>query len=135
MPGGTGLGFWKSASIAELGGASPGFIMGRQGNAPTNTWLESEGISTNLVGVIVTVNGNLEKAALVTQDDETFTVTIYKRSGANFVSLDTISAAASRKTIKTFTGIQVVEGDELAAQVTSGSAQNIKLIGIITGNL
>ena len=115
--------------------ASPGFTWGKSGNI-TNTWLLNDTVPSNLAGRIVPIDGYIAEAFAACEDPATGTFSIYKRSGATFTLITTLSFTSQRTGTQSYTtGTTVVKGDELAIKVTSGSFKNPIFGLVIKGSL
>lgn len=110
--------------------ASPGFTWGKSGSV-SSAWLLNDSVPSNLAGRIVPVDGEIVEVFVANEDANTFTVSVYERSGASFVLILSISLTSQRTKIQSYTTSNAVDkGDELAVKVTSGSAKN-PVVGLV----
>jgi len=116
--------------------ASPGFTWGRSGNSTAGAYLQNDTVPSNVSGRIVPLSsGNITNVFIACDVTATFSIKIQKRSGASFVDLTTVTITAARTGTFTVTGVPVVLNDEIAVQVSSGSAQNVVVGIVIKGSL
>jgi hypothetical protein len=110
---------------------STGFTWGRSGNVNTNTYLINDSVPSNIAGRIVPVNtGKIVQVLVSSQNADTFTVLIQKRSGVSFINLGSFSVSASRLASFTAT-IPVALNDELVLKLSSGSCSNLVVALVI----
>jgi hypothetical protein len=125
-------------SLIELvSSASPGFICSRKGVTSSGTWLESDGIPTNTVGIPILLNNPTLTAIIATNEtaSATFTVEIYEHDGTTFTLIDTLTVTSSRSDKKVLTTpASLTSEQELAVKISSGTAKNIKVICLIGGD-
>lgn len=120
--------------------SSPGFLFTRSNDIDATVnpvYLQNAQISTNLVGIIVPINsGEITAIFTVNEDANTFGVKIQRRTGpGTFVDLATQTLTAERKKFEVLVSpVSVALGDELVAQVSSGTCRNVKVGLIIGGN-
>jgi hypothetical protein len=125
------------AAIEEIGAsASPGFSWGRNGNSSTGTWLNNEGVSSNLSGRLVFIsNPSLAVIFTANRNLSTYTLGVYTHDGneINLTLVDTLVITSARGGFKT-TNISIPAGKQLAVRVETGSAQDIVAGVILKGN-
>lgn len=124
-------------SLLELvSSASPGFVFGRSGNTPSNTWLNNEGVPSNAVGIPILVN-NPELTAIIATNENTstFTVEVYEHDGTTFTLIDSLTVTSARKNSKILTTPAALTTEkELAVKISSGSAKNVKVVCLLAGD-
>ena len=128
-------------AIEEVGASvsvsvSPGFSWGRSGNLPTNTWLQNETVPSNKSGRIVTFSSpEIVRIYSASEDIDTYTLTIYEHEGdeINLTSLTTLSVVSSRNGDSGIISVSVTSGRQLGVKLTSGSAKNLVVGMILTG--
>lgn len=96
----------------------------RGGTLVANVYLFNGGIPSNVSGLVSPLTGTMVKMTISCEASSTFSVKLQRRNGVSFVDLTTVSVSAARTKIQTLS-ISVSSGDELAALVSSGSADNI----------
>jgi hypothetical protein len=111
--------------------ASPGFVWTRSGNTPSGTWLQNGSVPSNLSGSMIPVSsGEIREIFVAAENSDTFTIEVFKRVGASFTSLATISLSSQRTKVQSYTGVTVTYGDELACQQSAGSSKN-PVVGVV----
>lgn len=111
--------------------ASPGFTWSRFGDSMTGTYLLNDGVPSNIAGRKVPFTGQLTRIFVTSENDDTFTIDIMRRTAPNtYVTIQSVSLVAARA--QTFTGLTAIAtlDDELAAQISAGNCRNVE-IGVI----
>lgn len=111
--------------------ASPGFTWSRQGAVSAGTYLQNDAVVSSVAGRKCPFAGNITNIFVTSQNDDTFSITVQKRTGpGTYVNLITVSLTAQRA--KTFNGLSVAVAvdDELAVILSAGSCSNVE-VGVI----
>lgn len=120
-------------AIEEIGAsASPGFSWGRPGNLLVNTWLQNDGVTSNLTGRFVSINNpRIVQIFTGNQTVGSYTLTVYEHDGNSIglTTLGTISVVSDRGN-SVDVDIPITQGRQLAIRLTTGSADNI-IAGLI----
>lgn len=115
--------------------ASPGFTWGRSGNIPTNTWLLNDTVPSNKAGRrVFLANAQVINVFVSNETSGTFDVGVYEHTGGVPSLIGTVSVVSARGGSFT-TAFAITTDSELATRVTSGSAKNIQVGLIISGDL
>lgn len=131
----TADGVWKFSFYTLQSFAAPPFSMGRKGNTSSNTWLEDQGISTNVVGIPIFLdNGKIARVAVDNEDSTTYSVGIYEHDKVTYDLLYTITVSGSTDQVDDDLDVTLTKGKQLAGRLLTGSAKNIKLIISLRGN-
>ncbi len=121
--------------VNPVADSTPGFSYGRQGSVSSGTYLQIDGVPSNLSGRIVPFEtAELYKIFVVTSDDATFDLDIQKRSGMTFTTIYTANIVGQRVSTFAVEDVEFVLGDEICVVVSSGTANNIVVGLIIKGN-
>ena len=111
--------------------SNPGYAFGRSGNVPMNSWLNSEGIPTNKVGIpFGLADGTLEGVWAGGEDVDTYDIEVWEHEGdeINLTLIDTVSVVAARTATFTFvTPSSITKDRQLAVKLINGSAKNLKV--------
>ena len=92
--------------------------LGYQGTANSGRWLETfDSVASNTTPFITAEAATVVALSLVSKQTDTGTVTIYK----NGSSLTTISLTAQQYNTASSLTFTLVAGDQISAQVTSGT--------------
>lgn len=106
--------------------ASPGFGFGKGGNVSADSYLECEGVPSNISGRYVYINNAVVTRVFISvQNSATFDVEVFHHDGneTNITSLGTVNIVAS--TGDEFTvNWPVTTGKQLAMRIINGSAKN-----------
>jgi hypothetical protein len=116
--------------------ASPGFSWGRSGNVSSGTWLQNDNVSSNKAGRTVTFGSpQIVRIFVATEDLNTYTVEVYEHEGdsINLTLLTSLSVVASRTGDSGAISVPMTSGEQLAVKLSSGSAKNIVVGMILTG--
>ena len=114
--------------------ASPGFTFGKSGTVK-NTFLLCDTVPSNLAGRIIPANGQITEIFGACEDVTSGVITVYKRVGAAFNPLTTLTFSSQRKDIEYKTDVNVSAGDEIAAAVTTGTFKNLVFGFQVRGSL
>lgn len=118
--------------------SNPGYSFGRSGNVPANSWLASEGIPSNKVGIPFGLsNGTLEGIWVGGEDIDTYDIEVYEHEGdeVNIILIDTVSVVTSRTATFVIVSPQSLTKDrQLAVRVVNGSGKNIKVYLDVKGS-
>lgn len=121
------------SAIEEIGAAaSPGFSWGRSGALFASSWLQNEGINSNIVGRFIPLaTPTIAQIFVSNQTVSTYQVTIYMHDGdsTNLTTVTTVTVTNSRGGVVNV-DIPITQGRQLAVRLTSGNASNI-LVGVI----
>jgi hypothetical protein len=121
---------FKDLELSIAVSASPGFTWGRSGNVTSGAYLLNDTVPSNTAGRIVPVAGGfITKIIVACELADTFTVSVFKRVGASFTLLTSVNMVAQR-TGEFTANIAVTLGDELAVQLSTGSAKNV-VVGVV----
>lgn len=121
-----------SSPIAD---STPGFSFGRSGTCNSGTYLQIDGVPSNLAGRIVPfTTAVLHKVFIVCQNDSTFDVDIQVRSGVTYTTVYTANVSAARTANFSPDDIEFVLGDEICVNISSGSTANVVVGLIIKGS-
>jgi len=118
--------------------ANPGFTWGKSGKVTNNTWLLNDTVPSNKAGRTVTLTGGeLTRILTASEDADTYDISIYEHEGdeINLTLLETKTVTASRTGDFVVTGINITQGRQLAARVTSGSAKNLVIGVFLSGSI
>lgn len=113
--------------------ASPGFSWGKSGTVNTNSWLLNEGVPSNTSGRVVTFsNAKIERIYSATQNLDSYTISIYEHEGdeINLTLLTTLVVSSSRKGDSGAISVNVTMDRQIGIKITSGSAKNM-IVGMI----
>lgn len=117
--------------------ASPGFNWGRSGNANEGTWLLNDTVPSNKAGRTISLIGSkLIKIFTANENISTYVIGIYEHDGdsINLTLIDSITVTTARGFTK-ISSVDITNGKQLAAKVISGSAKNVQVGVLLTGNL
>lgn len=114
------------------GPISPAFKLTRQGALVTNTWLLADGIPSNVVGQNIFVSG----ASIITVSVDsavisTYDVTISEHDHITSTSL-LVAHVINDYGVSLTTSVPVTQGKSLAAQITSGSGNDVSVSLVIS---
>ena len=112
--------------------ASPGFTWGRNGTSiPAGTFLLNDSVPSSATGRAVPLSGNITRIFVTNGANNTFTVDILKRTGPGaYTSLTTVVLTAQRSKVASGLTVAVVEDEELAVKILSGTCYNV-VVGVI----
>jgi hypothetical protein len=116
-------------------GASSGFVFGKNGTAPSETWLVNNDVPSNMVGIPISFDNGFVDRVIVRNSDAAsiFDVEIYEHDGTTFNLVTTVSVSSSRGNIAENINYSTTKGKELAAKISSGTARNPKVSVIVKG--
>jgi hypothetical protein len=106
--------------------ASPGFGFGKGGNLSNGSYLECEGVPSNISGRYVYINDAvITRVFISVQNAATFDIEVFHHdgSGVNITSLGTVSIVSSTGGEFTVNWI-VPTSKQLAMRILNGSAKN-----------
>jgi len=109
---------------------SPGFTWGYKGQVTPGTYLENDGVPSNVVGRIVPlVSGYITEIFISNELTTTFSIDIQKRSGATYTTITTVTVISARNNVFSV-NLAVVRNDELCIRVSPSSANSAKNLDI-----
>lgn len=124
-------------AIDELRFSSlPPFTWARKGNTPTNTWLEYNGIPSNITGCFVYLyDARIETIFVGNQTGSPYTLALYHHAGDG-VNMTLIGSVVVTGAGGSFNpGWSIPHGKWLASRITSGSVANIAAGATVSGRL
>lgn len=114
--------------------SKPTFTFGRSGNLPNNTYLLCDTVPSNISSrVIMTANSVVTKIGYMNDGIGTFTLKIEEHNGVTYTTIGTVSIVASRVGVFTVS-FPATTGKALGVSISSGSAKNLVVGMIVTGN-
>lgn len=121
-----------------VGPASPGFVFGAVNTKIAGTWLTSEGIPSNVVGVPVLFgNGRVIQAAVGTEEEADYTIGIYQHAGNGVDLLNigsfNIAIGGPKRLEFNFPVVYTNPNVQLACRIESGSTKNLKVSLVLRG--
>jgi len=120
--------------------ASPGYAWGRAGTVSAGAWLLNNEVVSNIAGIpFALTSGVLTNLWVGCENLNTFDVQLYEHDGDSIglTLLTTVSLVAQRKAefdVVDFGVINVSQNKQLAIQISSGSAKNVKVFALFKGN-
>lgn len=118
-----------------LANSTPGFSFGRSGACNAGTYLQVDGVPSNLAGRIVPFStSELAYVFVSCQEDSTFDLEIQTRSGVTFTTVYTLSVSAARTATAEVSDVLFAFGDEVSVKIGSGSTANVVVGLILKGN-
>ncbi|MCP3684543.1 MAG: hypothetical protein GY861_17900 [bacterium] len=131
MSGSPGRYFQDTLSVS----ASPGFTWGRSGNVASGTWLLNDTVPSNKAGRLnFLIDAEVISIFVSSETVSTFDVSVYEHSGGVPSLVGTVSVVAQRGGDFTVS-LPLTTGQEIAVQISSGSAKNPQVGLIINGGL
>lgn len=122
-------------TVAPIAESTPGFSFGRSGACGAGTYLQIDGVPSNLSGRIVPFElANITTIFISCQLESTFDIDIQTRTGSTFTTIYTANVVASRIFTERIEDVEVLLGDEISVNISSGSTSNIIVGLIIKGN-
>ena len=113
--------------------ASPGFTWGRKNNITPGTWLENDGVISNVSGrTIGMVGAKIKKIQMANGAVNTFDISIYEHDGVTFTLLTTVTFTAVRFESKDL-DVAVTQGKQIAIEMSSGNANNLEVGLLLSG--
>ena len=115
--------------------ASPGFVYGRGGNVPGNSWYLNNAVPSNITGVAFGLNnGKVLAVWAVSQNIHTYDIAVYEHLGDEIALtlLATVSIVAARTQIIVPTDAEFTHSADpskdvqLGCRIINGSAKNPK---------
>lgn len=104
---------------------TPAFAYARQGSVPTNTWLMSNGIPSNVSGVPNPfVGAEITKVFIDSGSQSTYTIEIYEHDHVTFTLLGSYTVTSAFGA-EFSTNLPVTQGRIFAVKLSAGSASNI----------
>ena len=104
---------------------TPAFAYARQGSVPTNTWLMSNGIPSNVSGVPNPfVGAEITKVFIDSGTQSTYSIEIYEHDHETFTLLGSYTVTEGFGA-EFDTNLSVTQGRIFAVKLSSGSASNI----------
>jgi hypothetical protein len=126
------------AAIDELRFSSlPPFTWSRQGNTPSNTWLQNDAVPSNITGRWVYLyDAKVNTIFVANQSVATYSISFYHHDGdgAAMTLLGSVTVTAARGG-EFQVSWSVPKGKQVAARVTAGSVANIVAGATISGRL
>ena len=123
-------------SVAAIADSSPGFSFGRSGPCSAGTYLQIDGVPSNLAGRLVPFSAaSLSSMFVVCQDPSTFTIEVQTRVRSMFTTIYTATLTAQRTmTATNITDIEFLQGDEICVKIGTGSTSNVNVGLIVRGS-
>ena len=116
--------------LASTAAASPGFTWGYKGVVTPGTYLENDGVPSNVSGRSVPLTtGYIAEVFILNEYTTTYSIDIQKRVGAVYTTVQTVTVTAARGDVFSV-NVAVVKKDELCIRISPASANSPKNIDV-----
>lgn len=109
---------------------SPGFTWGYRGTVTPGTYLENDGVPSNVAGRVVPLtSGNIVEIFVTNELVTTYSLDIQKNIGGVYTTLTTVTVSAARNAVFSVS-VAVAKFDELCVRISPTSANNPKNVDV-----
>lgn len=114
-----------------LSNSTPGFSFGRSGVVNSGTYLQIDGVPSNLAGRIVPfAESSLAYIFVSCSEESTFSLEVQTRVANVFTTVYTLNVTSARTLTAEVSDVPFVFGNEIAVKIGSGSTSNV-VVGLL----